>query len=672
MNQEKRKQPDGKQPIIRHPLFPATVALWFGALFGLGSLAIRPTLLESVVVSLGIDAVVPVMAPPLGATARMLLALSLAAIGGIIGAKLARTIAGTGRRKKRGDRLGSIFGAKQQPATQRRRQLAIEDRPARPSYGENAPVPGTSPKILDVAEFDLDGFEAEMAKDEVQDEPGPVRRFDAEAAPAGEEPVQAFTPEPAPSEAALGDAPACKEERSGLTADAGLAPEPDLGEFDEDVQWPGVRKPVAFEHAVDPAESPAEPVDENLPRFDLRNAFEGKPNSVFATAPVQPLFNRAQQTPRAEMPASDAPLAAAEPEEANPAPFAAPQQARPAVAEAVMPQAFQPEPVEPPAFLNDASRNEELPVPDAKEQFEPAALDNPAASRLMTADPEDLSHVELLERLALALKRRNDKAQETKPDAAAKPTEPVAAAPFAPAPQETQAATARPAELPAAAREPVEAELQAAAMHSEVPAALRPIGFDEEEDDDRLLSFVPPRRIGIASEAAEPVPDIDAAPAAEISPVEAEDDDEETLEEEQALEEGYSSLLSLSRSNTGQSSGFVRIEEPEPVGEIEPVVVFPGLGASDSAPFGKPLESPAPFAKPAERTVREPEVGQRSEHTAPADSNAPPPFAPPVEESQDKPAQPPFAPPADRQDPEETERALRSALANLQRMSGAA
>src|SRR5690348_7996627 len=42
-----RTKARGKLPISRHPLFPATVALWFGALFGLGSLAIRPSALDS-------------------------------------------------------------------------------------------------------------------------------------------------------------------------------------------------------------------------------------------------------------------------------------------------------------------------------------------------------------------------------------------------------------------------------------------------------------------------------------------------------------------------------------------------------------------------------------------------------------------------------------------------
>lgn len=83
-----RKQSNAK-PISSHPLFPAVVALWFGALLGLGSLAIRPTLLEAVVVKAGVDLIIPAAAPPLGFTARIMIASALAAIGAAVGASLA-------------------------------------------------------------------------------------------------------------------------------------------------------------------------------------------------------------------------------------------------------------------------------------------------------------------------------------------------------------------------------------------------------------------------------------------------------------------------------------------------------------------------------------------------------------------------------------------------------
>jgi hypothetical protein len=87
-----RREP---QPVTRHPLFPALVALWFGALFGMASLAVSPALFESLILKSGIDTVIPAAAPPLGFTARILIALGLAALGGLIGGVLGRWLART-------------------------------------------------------------------------------------------------------------------------------------------------------------------------------------------------------------------------------------------------------------------------------------------------------------------------------------------------------------------------------------------------------------------------------------------------------------------------------------------------------------------------------------------------------------------------------------------------
>ena len=79
--------------IVAHPWFPKLIGLWFAALFGLCSLALAPELLERIVTTLGIDRIVPAAAPPLGQTARLLLALGMAGVGEIagllIGARLA-------------------------------------------------------------------------------------------------------------------------------------------------------------------------------------------------------------------------------------------------------------------------------------------------------------------------------------------------------------------------------------------------------------------------------------------------------------------------------------------------------------------------------------------------------------------------------------------------------
>ena len=88
-----KRTPANAKPITSNPLFPAVVALWFGAAFGLGSLAVRPSLLENLVLKSHIDLVIPAAAPPLGITARILLALVLAAFGAVLGIMLARRLA---------------------------------------------------------------------------------------------------------------------------------------------------------------------------------------------------------------------------------------------------------------------------------------------------------------------------------------------------------------------------------------------------------------------------------------------------------------------------------------------------------------------------------------------------------------------------------------------------
>ncbi|MFT4057758.1 MAG: hypothetical protein QM681_24880, partial [Novosphingobium sp.] len=80
----------GGQPITRHPLFPAIVALWFGALAGLGSVIVSSSTIEGLVLALGIDKVIPMAAPPLGTTMRILLALGMTGLGAAIGGLIAR------------------------------------------------------------------------------------------------------------------------------------------------------------------------------------------------------------------------------------------------------------------------------------------------------------------------------------------------------------------------------------------------------------------------------------------------------------------------------------------------------------------------------------------------------------------------------------------------------
>lgn len=96
MGENNRKPVRGRQPIRRHPLFPAVVGLWVGAVFGLAGFVFPLPVLEAAVRAVHADALIPAAAPPLGGTARMLLILILAAVGIVAGAALARRLFGKG------------------------------------------------------------------------------------------------------------------------------------------------------------------------------------------------------------------------------------------------------------------------------------------------------------------------------------------------------------------------------------------------------------------------------------------------------------------------------------------------------------------------------------------------------------------------------------------------
>lgn len=80
------------KPITAHPLFPVVTALWFATFFGLGSFAVAPAVLEGPVVALGLPALIPAAAPPLGFTARVMLALAMLIAGGVTGYLVGRRL----------------------------------------------------------------------------------------------------------------------------------------------------------------------------------------------------------------------------------------------------------------------------------------------------------------------------------------------------------------------------------------------------------------------------------------------------------------------------------------------------------------------------------------------------------------------------------------------------
>ncbi|VWX53199.1 hypothetical protein [Novosphingobium sp. 9U] len=221
MADAKRRKPAASPPITSHPLFPVTVVLWFGALFGLTSVAIRTGLIEHAVLVTGIDRVIPMAAPPLGTTTRILLALMMTAIGCLVGLLVARRLAkpapqAVARRRRSttstaaaddGESPVALFGAarqaeladepdddaeepEHQPAT-RRRQLAVIAQEER--FDDHAPVPGASP-ILNVADLEIESFDAALDEEVWIRRSEPLQLAPREHAEAIEaEPMQAET-----------------------------------------------------------------------------------------------------------------------------------------------------------------------------------------------------------------------------------------------------------------------------------------------------------------------------------------------------------------------------------------------------------------------------------------------------------------------------------------------
>lgn len=82
------------KPITAHPLFPIVTSLWFAAFLSLGSFAVAPQLLEGPVVALGIPKILPAAQPPLGFTVRALLAMVMLGVGGLAGYFIGKALAG--------------------------------------------------------------------------------------------------------------------------------------------------------------------------------------------------------------------------------------------------------------------------------------------------------------------------------------------------------------------------------------------------------------------------------------------------------------------------------------------------------------------------------------------------------------------------------------------------
>lgn len=532
---ESNTQVGKSQPISQHPLFPAIVALWFGAAFGVASLAIRPALLERLVGLTGIDSVLPFAAPPLGSTARILVALALTGLGAIVGLIVARRIRRPAPVHRSERRVASVEVAQAEVApfaaeateddeaeVPAPRPVLAGRRRSLMSQHETAPdvSAAIAPQILDVAEFDLASFD------------GPLE------APRGV--LMPTTPV-------------------------------SFGQTD-------VRNPASLDNRLFAQYTHNTPADDHAVPA-IADEMIAKPDTDSID----------------EMPAPEAAWLAHE------------------IQSVSTPEAQAPTPA-----TTEAERRS-------------------ATALIASAPLEELSPVQLLERLAIAMERRReaDGAETQAPVAAPAPLpEPEAtaaqsiAAPEAPPSRLTFSPPAL-TPLQSVPSEPQESTPEIKAEHAvaapfvaPMPGALRSVALEATGDDesDALPGYDRPRHIGLAvAPAWRPAAEADVEIVGETEA----QDTKDAQDSGDVLEHGYSSLLNLSRPTTTDQS-FVRIEDRQDNGPVATEVVFPGTEAKSEPGTGPAPSPPRLFDAPG------------------------------------------------RPGTIDTERALRDALATLQRMSGAA
>ena len=623
MAKQKRKQAPA-EPISKHQLFPAVVALWFGALFGLGSLAVRPALIESLVISSRIDLIVPAAAPPLGITARILVALIMAAIGSGIGIAIARRLArpkqehqehkrGTGAVTEQSGRLrGGNHDADlpvRQPLSisedldgnasvrmlaRRRRSLTLDHGEVDFVGHDLAPLPGGVPQILDIGEVRLSPEAAEAPLD-LSDF---AAQMPEQLPPAASSPVQLDWNNAAPVQSAPGIEPQAPRQ---VFQPLETPPAPD-----------------AFTtHHHDIAQEAAAAAADGRQVFGMvaQPAPEESPRQVFgqpvADEPIDPEIDKTAESTTSVF-AMEAPTPLFPPREGAASPEGEP--ADYSVPPAPEVHAYQvPEADVPPSQFVTAVAATEQPTAPASMHSEPAqAL--PSAAGLGLDD--------LAARFTESMARRRAARSNL-------PVEALESAAPAPIADGAVVAEAEPAAQP-------DLVPQAPAVPEAQPVlqAMRPLDLDGfEDDDDPLDSVLSPRTLAMPAVLAQPPAAIDPAPMAEP-------DDEAEAENEGVAEADYGSLLGVVPAAPARS-GFVRIEEPEAENAAtEPVIIFPGQ-------MTRPITQ-----------VSSKDAGSFPRFDSPASAEQGQPIAANQALSE--------------VDSEEAQRALRAALANLQRMSGAA
>ena len=612
MANQKRK-PANAQPISAHPLFPAVVALWFGALFGLGSLAVRPSLLENLVLQSHIDLVIPAAAPPLGITARILLALMMAALGGVLGILLSRRLTRPStevHERKRGAKdLASetprVRSRDAHPDAPARRPIsAHEELGGEPALASEQP-PVAGPGMLATRRRGLTMIEEEreFVPHELAPLPGSaaIQPFELATLAAPEGP-------PLPGAvAALEELPI----HAATALDWSQTASPDGG------QLPAAA-PLLLDRLV---AATIQPLPAEAAHRDGRQVFGMAPPELQAQAPRQ-IFGvvaEGDHLPQDFVKAAGFQTSVFDTPEASPLFVRAESEIAPDPAAPAMTSAAEPLPSPASLGMTDlAARLAESMRRRRERAATPVAsfVTEPAAPRL-------------------------DQTQASEVPAAALPAMPAAFAPVV-ADEPTPAPVL--AQFTAAAPAPAQLDVPAPLA---MPAAMRPLALDAFLADDAAFDpgQLPPRHI--AMPAAMTAPAVFAVPIAPImTQPTADQAADESAEDEHLTAESadnpYASLLGLATPRPA----FVRIEEPMTGAHDapEPVVIFPG-----QAPHRAPILAEA-FEAEADNAFRR--------------------FDAPSSAGQGQPVAATSA--ATTVDSAEAERALRAALNNLQRMSGAA
>lgn len=618
-----------RPPVSTHPAFPAIVALWFAALFGIGSMVLPAILLERMVIAMGLPSLIEAATPPLGLGTRAMIAAVAAVLGAAAGMVVARKVIDANTAKPTQARKPRGLAASQAEPPVKRPIFATEE------LGEE----GLGPVADAADDYDTDRDDARPAMPpmpgrrralSVTDDSGPSDFLHSVPLPGDHDPYRHDPYRHGPYRNV--DAPETPLELETI------AMRTDGSNFVEEAQVPAGRPfdaPMAMpviEEAATAESAAVQPGASGEEQAMTEGAFGRRPLDL----------RRADQF---EQPAAPAPFS-----------FAPTMADIPAGGRQVFGQ-----PQSAPAL--PAITQGEAAAPSVAEA--PVALQAQGPAKGSAQGLADLSLADLIARFGRALQAeaRAEPQFEPRVFEPVAPDDPFAEGEAAPVPfafQRTAGAedTARQIfAAPAAEAAPSAPEFApisgAAAPFAPpaetaddgtpgMPAALRPLDladFDEDDSDDDPFTGDLGLTLGDANgERAFGQPTA-AATFPGIEPGECDDEDE-------GNEGAYSSLLSM-KSPFGVGREFVRIEEEDADEDVAPeaVVTFPGQApqATAPAPSGgpRPFDAPlgtAPFAQPGSPLAR-------ALPTMPAQ----------------KPA-----------DPAETERALREALDKLQRMSGAA